>query len=80
MREVSKFRFSDKEVEEILVPNQLGESLKEIVLSVLSLAVVSTTSALVSGLCRNTQNKAVNDIKESSTQAYRLVRNRNRGN
>lgn len=80
MREVMKFKFSNKEVEEILVPNQLGESVKEALLSILSIAVVSTISAVATGLCRNTQNKAVNDLKESSLQSYRLVRNRNRGN
>lgn len=80
MREVMKFKFSDKEIEEILVPNQLGESVKDALLSILSIAVVSTISTVATGLCRNTQNKAMNDLKESSLQSYRLVRNRNRGN
>lgn len=79
MKEVLKFKFSDKEIDEILVPNQFAESVKEVLISVLTLTAVSTVSALVGGICRNTQNKAVADIKESSSQTYRLVRNQSRG-
>ena len=56
MKEVLKFKFSDKEIDEILVPNQFAESVKEVLISVLTLTAVSTVSALVGGICRNTQN------------------------
>ena len=56
-----------------------ASKIEEVLISVLTLTAVSTVSALVGGICRNTQNKAVADIKESSSQTYRLVRNQSRG-
>ena len=74
-REVLKFKFSDKELSEILVPNDLGQAVGKACILLLKYMALAGGAALIASIFRDGTKDSFSELRDETRKTKNCVIN-----